>query len=286
MVALPWVWHLLIAPAQAPNPGSPCSQSGRFRNPEVFVACAREATDRYKDHGVAVMAGYRLIGTDFPAMGEHWINIGQVFDGIVDPRKPEVLNYIPVDGRRVLAGVAYANPLLPGEAPLSWPAGAAAWHDHTQSIADETLRPHHHGPAGPTNIPRLSMLHVWTTAPNPDGVFAPDNWALSYTRLGLATPANTHGPAARALALATGGRRHFADVINAATDSSRPQFVEETLATAERAVRDIVSRTNPRASLTTGELDELEGIWQSMWQTVDAGFPPAISAHLRHSAIR
>lgn len=282
LIALLWS----ISSSQVADTGNPCARSTRFRVPEVFVACAREATDRYKDHGVAVLAGYRLVGTDFPAMGEHWINIGQVFDGIVDPRKPEVLNYIVVGGQRVLVGVAYANPLLAGEQPLSWPAGAEAWHDHTQSIADETLRPHHHGPSGPADIPRLSMLHVWTTAQNPDGVFAPDNWALSFTRLGLATPAETPGPAARALALASGGTRFFGDVINAATDSSRAQRVSEALAEAERAVRHVVSRKANRRELGASELDELAAVWQTLWRTIDAAFPPDVGAHLRHSAIR
>src|SRR5688572_29274636 len=93
-MALPWALLWSISPAQIPDTGSACAQPARFRVPEVFVACAREATTRYTDHSLAVLAGYRLIGTDFPAMGEHWINMGQVFDGIVDPRKPEVLNYI------------------------------------------------------------------------------------------------------------------------------------------------------------------------------------------------
>ena len=263
-----------------------CSKSTRFRNPDAFVACAREAAEQYKDHGVAVLAGYRLIGTDFPAMGEHWINIGQLFDGLVDPRKPEVLNYVSVDGKRMLVGVAYARPLLAGEKALDWPAGAAAWHDHTGSIDDETIRPHHHGPAGPTNIPRLSMLHVWTASENPDGVFAPDNWALSFMRLGLITPQGQHGRAARALALASGARPFFATVINAATDSSRAPVVDETLAGAERAVRQVVSRKGSRTSLDQSELNELSEVWEAMWRSIDAAFPPEVGMHLKHSAIR
>ena len=48
---------------------------------EQFVARARRATEKYQERAVAIREGYRRIGRDFPAMGEHWINIGLLFDG-------------------------------------------------------------------------------------------------------------------------------------------------------------------------------------------------------------
>ena len=46
-----------------------------------FVDLVRVATDRYHDRARAVADGYRLIGRDFPGMGEHWVNVGLLFDG-------------------------------------------------------------------------------------------------------------------------------------------------------------------------------------------------------------
>ena len=52
----------------------------------------------HSDQRVAVLDGYRRIGRDFPGMGEHRIRIGLIFDGRFDPSRPEVLNYVDVDG--------------------------------------------------------------------------------------------------------------------------------------------------------------------------------------------
>ena len=126
------------------------------------------------------------------------------------------------------------------------------------------------------------MLHVWTTTDNPDGVFAPDNWALAFTRLGLAIPQAMPGAAARAVSLASGGSRFFADVINAATESSQSRLVQKALTEAEQSVRAVLFRRADRIELDAAELDELSGIWQALWRSVDAAFPPDIRAHLQH----
>ena len=107
-----------------------------------------------------------------------------------------------------LVGLGFAAPLLAGELPPEAPAGRDAWHDHSRTIEDETVLPHtdpvheHHG-EGPG--PRLAMLHTWLWAPNPDGVFAADNWSLAFVRLGLTVPAASPPDAAKALSLLTGG---------------------------------------------------------------------------------
>src|SRR5215207_5997704 len=97
------------------------SSSNRCAAPEVltsvaaFVDCARTGTERYRDHASAIADGYRPVGSDFPAMGQHWIRITSLFDGRFDAAKPEVLNYVTVNGRPQLLGVGYAVPLLDGE---------------------------------------------------------------------------------------------------------------------------------------------------------------------------
>src|SRR5207237_550430 len=111
-----------------------------------FITSAKAATARFQDRDVAISEGYRQIGGDFPAMGEHWIHIGLVFDGKFDPEHPEVLMYAMVSGKPQLLGVAYALPLLKGESPPDWPVGQAAWHDHFRTLEDETSVPLHHSP--------------------------------------------------------------------------------------------------------------------------------------------
>ena len=44
-----------------------------------------------QDRAVAIADGYRQIGSDFPSMGEHWINIGLLFDGSSILRIPRFL---------------------------------------------------------------------------------------------------------------------------------------------------------------------------------------------------
>jgi hypothetical protein len=171
----------------------------------AFIECARKATAKYKDQSLAILDGYRRVGTDFPAMGEHWIKIGLLFDGQLDANHPEVLNYVVVAGKPELAGVAYALPLLENESPPDWPAGRSAWHDHSRSLEDETIVPHHNA-AGHDGAPRLSMLHVWLWLDNPEGIFAADNWAIPYLRLQIPPPNPFSVDAAKALALPTRGR--------------------------------------------------------------------------------
>src|SRR5205823_815673 len=144
----------------------------------AFLERARAATGKYQDRAVAILDGYRQIGGDFPAMGEHWINVGLLYDGKIEPEHPEFLTYAVINGEPRLLGLAYALPLLSGESVPDWPAGIEAWHDHFRTIEDETLFPQHHSFGAAGDAPRLAMLHVWTWLANPAGIWAPDNWAI------------------------------------------------------------------------------------------------------------
>ena len=130
------------AAAQEVPPAACVPQDG-VRSVSSFVDCARAATERYHDQANAMLDGYRVIGGDFPAMGEHWINVSLLFDGRFDAAHPEVLTYTVVAGAPRLLGVAYALPLLAGEAAPDWPPGADAWHDHARTIEQETLLSQH-----------------------------------------------------------------------------------------------------------------------------------------------
>lgn len=126
------------------------SRAASAQDEVAFLERARAATEKYRDQAAAVLDGYRRIGSDFPAMGEHWIRINLLFDGKIDAERPELLTYIPDSGKPRLLGVVYAVPLLPGESSPDFPAGRNAWHDHFRTLEDETVLPHHHfsGSAG------------------------------------------------------------------------------------------------------------------------------------------
>jgi hypothetical protein len=56
--------------------------------------------------------------------------------------------------------------------------------------------------------PRIAVLHAWLWLDNPAGLFATDNWALPWHRLGIAAPPGSDrpSPAGHAAALASGGK--------------------------------------------------------------------------------
>jgi hypothetical protein len=184
---------------------------------DTFAAEVRASTARYQDQGEAVKDGYRKIGPDFPSMGEHWLNRAIVMQGEIDPRRPPILEYITVNGRPVLAGVAYAR-LAYGEPPVTRiPAPRSAWHYHAGSVDEESFIASHaaHGAADTSRGPRIAVLHAWLWADNPAGLFATDNWALPWLRLGVDPPVPSPGPDSLTMmvALAAGGEHYFTTLL-------------------------------------------------------------------------
>ena len=239
-----------------------------------FLDRARVATEKYQDQPNAILDGYRPIGRDFPGMGEHWVRIGILFDSRIEAEHPEFLTYISVSGKPKLVGLAYALPLLPGEPVPDLPAGKNAWHDHFRSIDDETMVPHHHHTGTADDEPRITMLHVWIWAPNPDGIFAADNWAIPYMRLGMTPPDQAPRAAALALSLASGGADYFSMSIDAAGPPTKKQRTKIDAA-FDRA-RSAVDR-----SIREKDLDKLSAIWMELWKAIDASISAQAREQLR-----
>jgi hypothetical protein len=254
---------------------------------EAFIECAREGTERYRDQATAILDGYRRIGGDFPAMGEHWIRVVLVFDGKIDASRPEVLSYVPVNGRPQLLGVAYAVPLLRGESPPAGPAGPDAWHDHSRTVEDETILPHHHTAGTAQDGARLAMMHAWIWSPNPEGMFAADNWAIPYVRLGLTPGPTSSVSVAKALSLATGGRDYFELAIEAAARSRAPEkqrvkiAMDRAQAEAQSIARDIRGST-----LGEPQSEKLAAIWAAMWSGIDDAFGAEAQQRVANLPIR
>ena len=266
---------LLTAPVLLSAQAAPdCMASGGAAlSPSAFLECARTAAEKYQDRSKAIRDGYRPIGRDFPAMGEHWIRIALLFDGVVDPTRPEVLNYVVVDGKPKLVGLGFATPLLAGELAPELPAGRDAWHDHSKTIEDETVLPHpspEHAHHGEEPGPRLAMLHTWLWAPNPDGVFAADNWSLAFVRLGFAVPASGSPEAAKALSLLTGGVDYFAELF-----AAEPRPIPRERAKIDQALREARQKVEaivpvPRgADLSTELLSSLAAIWNDLLRVLN-----------------
>jgi hypothetical protein len=248
-----------------------------------FVDAAREATRRYHDRAAAIADGFRLLGPDFPAMGEHWVQPGRMVEGRLDVTRPQALSYAVIDGRPVLMGVIYAKPLLPGEALPAFPAPGLPWHDHGGAIDEESVLLHHTPSAGEGAAGvRLTMLHAWIWVDNPDGVFSADNWALPFIRVGLAVPERVPHDAARMLSLLSGGDRYFRMLVRAL---ARPTPQEESAVGAHIAdgrawLAAWLPDATRDAALDAASLDELEARWRALWQDIAGVLRPEAAARL------
>jgi len=79
----------------------------------ALVQVVRDATERFQDVAVAEKEGYLLqfgcvSGSDYGAMGMHFVNMPLVMDGELDATRPEIVIYEPQqDGSLKLIGADY-----------------------------------------------------------------------------------------------------------------------------------------------------------------------------------
>lgn len=247
----------------------------------AFARQVRAATERFARLDEAIAAGYRLVGPDFPGMGEHWVNIRAIMMKRVDPAHPAVLSYLRVAGEAVLTGAAFAVPLRPGEAPPHLPF-PVSWHRHSGSIAEETLHLNPHAMESAPDGPELAMIHAWVWTTNPAGTFAQQNWTLPFHRLGLGAPEGVTPPAGKAAHLASGGVDYYAGVIEQAGRPAAPEVesVREALQEAERDVHEIIGRWSS-GRLTGSEcIGRLEARWERMWDDIHVRVSPDVANRL------
>lgn len=251
-----------------------------------FLAAARRAAGRFDDRGAAQAEGYRRIGPDFPSMGEHWVNIALVAEGALDPARPQILEYIDVGGRPVLAGVAWALPLGGGRRPPEHPVRASAWHYHSGSVDEESfIRGHAEAGAVPAEA-AVAVLHVWLGIANPAGVFATDNWALPWARLGLAAPPGVGADASRMLALAAGGERYFTVLarLTGRPDSAAQARIQAALAAGAEQAR-AAAAAMARDGVTVADVARLAAAWRGLWNGTFQQLDPAVRDRLAHAML-
>jgi hypothetical protein len=136
--------------------------------PGPLVRTVRDATRKYQSVAAAEADGYALMfgcvsGAEWGAMGLHYVNLGLVLDGELDPARPEIVIYEPQpDGTLRLVGADYL-------------VFAEAWHAtnvDTPKLMGQLMHlfesPNRYG------LPPFYTLHVWAWRDNPNGSFV--NW--------------------------------------------------------------------------------------------------------------
>ena len=251
------------------------AQSARSEDATAhMLSAAREGTMRYRSIDSAIADGFKRVGVEFPAMGEHWVSLPRVLENRFDPARPSVLTYITEGGRRRLAGVAYTALLAEGEQPPSSPAPQAFWHEHNGSVAEESL-PLHHAAGMATDpgpgAPRLSILHAWVWLPNPAGAFVTDNWTLPLARLGIDASHHALSPEAiRGVSLANDSANYYEQTIET---SLAPTDVELTLIQSIVARHRAEARAEVRKDPTLRDPSRIAAAWTSLWSDLKKSLP-------------
>lgn len=230
-----------------------------------FVALAESASRPMADLPTAIAAGYRAVGPEVPAMGQHWVNMALLLNNRLDPAHPEILEYATIDGRLRLVGVAYTVLLGPGDPLPNSPVPARWWHTHAGDVDEESLGDSHAG-SGAADSDRVAVLHVWAPAANPAGVFAAENWTLPFLRAGLAPPASALDASARALALGSGALRYFLVQYrsHAGLDSAQAAPVTGRFAAVADSVMRWQQGLRRDATLTARDVRWLADQWQGL----------------------
>jgi hypothetical protein len=119
-------------------------------------------------------------------------------------------------------------------------------------------------------------------------MFAADNWAIPFLRLNLAPGAEVRSAAAKALALASGGRDYFEMAIEAAARPSPHEShrVRAAMAQAEAAVQQLIRPVEKGATLEVMEHAALNTIWKQRWEEIDAAISDTAREKLGHLPIR
>jgi hypothetical protein len=264
---------LLVARPLAAQPAADTSDPAAV---ERFLAEAREGTARYRSQQAAVEDGFRRVGVDFPAMGEHWVSLGRAMSGDFVAGRPAMLTYVRVGGVPTLVGVGYIALLDSGERLPPFPPANGFWHEHNGSVAEESLPFRHHGgaPSASSGV-RVSVLHAWIWAENPAGIFVTDNWTLPFVRLGVSASPDVSRDARHALSLSLDGEEYYASTMRAALTLSAGEAnrVEGVIARYRSLAREALGAASHRTGLDPASVARLEALWAEMWAELGRTLP-------------
>jgi hypothetical protein len=158
------------SPVLAQREHSQAASAGALQKAKAgaLVQVVRDATERFHDVAVAEDAGYSLqfgcvSGSDYGAMGMHFVNFPLVMDGELDAMRPEIILYEPLpNGSLKLTGADY---LVLAEA---WDAK----HESPPELMGQLL--HLFEAPNRFGLPAFYTLHVWAWKHSPTGTFV--NW--------------------------------------------------------------------------------------------------------------
>lgn len=272
----------LTAPAQraAGAQGVPAAPG---RDQSRFITEARDGTRRYLSRQHAIDDGFTRVGVEFPAMGEHWVNLARVLEDSFDAKRPSILIYTNTGEGPRLAGVAYSKLLRGRQTPPAFPS-AGAWHEHSGTIAEASLPLSHATPvtagtgrdrSAEDDAPRFFVLHAWVWTDNPDGTFVTDNWTLPQQRLGLATAGRLDRPVVRAMALAEDEDEYYRLVLRTLLSlSEREELAVARVIDAHRArAKRALASVRAKNGLGARDASELRAVWDALWTGLEGVLP-------------
>ena len=144
------------------------TSSDQKNDAATLLKIVRESTERFQDVSAAEAEGYVLTfgcvsGSDYGAMGLHYVNFALVSSGVLDPTRPQIVIYEPTpNGRPRLIGADYL-------------VLADTWNK-THSAPPQVMGQLLHLFESPNRfgLPAFYTLHVWAWKENPNGAFV--NW--------------------------------------------------------------------------------------------------------------
>jgi hypothetical protein len=118
----------------------------------------------------AVEAGYVPTTQCVPGMGFHYVHPARSGDMNIDPKKPEVLVYVPdAHGAPRLAALEYFRADADGDTGTAGDRPSLFGHHFDGPMAGHPL------PPGSPPMPVHYDLHVWLYRSNPAGELSPTN---------------------------------------------------------------------------------------------------------------
>lgn len=245
----------------------------------AFIAAAKQAAAKYRTQAAAIADGFRPVGVEFPAMGEHWVSLQRVMANTIDASLPSVLIYVTINGRPTLGGVGYTDLLRPGQALPQSPA-PNFWHEHNGSVAEESFPVRHEmgqgSKADDGDAVRLAILHLWTEIPNDAGVFVADNWRLPLRRLGMSPHLSAN--ALQATALAQDETGYYALMLRVALhpNDREEATIERVLAdTRAAAIKQVALLRTPQSGRQPASVNgnALASVWETLWLSLAERLP-------------
>lgn len=280
--------YLLLLLFQVANPcivdGQQISFTDESLTVQDFVESVRAATIPYHDLEAALTDGYVKFGPEMPNMGEHYVHPAYAVRDKIDFMRPPVLTYLPLNGKRILTGIAYTIPVQPGELPPEISQNNVRWHFHSGDLLEEAYGLHtKQKQEDVSGIVRLAMIHAWIWTENPDGLFEPDNWALMYKAAGLNPPQKPDPDVARYLFLMRGGVNYYTTFVELAVRPAPEALTGINTILRNHALnaeQTFEKLSEQKTKDTTFEVIFSKS-WQKMWRDIYEVLPAEDSATLK-----